>query len=93
MKPKGLSSSSSGPRPNDNVRKINAVISLRPGREIDNQVENFKEPSKFPHNFFQNFAPSPSPKTGSSNNSGDTTNGVPIDSQMDLPSNSSHNKK
>ena len=92
MNPKGLPSSSRLPS-NDNVRKINAVISLRSGREIDNQVRNSKEPCKFSHDFFENSFLSRSPKTGSSKNSGDTTDGVPINFQKDLPSNSSLDQK
>jgi len=80
-------------QPNDNVRKINVVISLKSGRDVDNQVGNSKEPYKFPHDFFQNSSLSPSPKIGSSNNSGDTTDGVPINFQKDLPSNSSYDQK
>ena len=74
------------------MRKINTVIFLRSGQEIDNQVENSKEPCKFPHDLFKNSSTSPSSKIASSNNSGDTTDGVPIDSEKDLPSNSSHNQ-
>ena len=60
VNPKGLPSSSGLP-PNNNVRKINAVISLKLGGEIDNQTRNSKEPYK-PHDFFQNSSTSPSPK-------------------------------
>ena len=43
VNPKGLvCSPSSGPSSSENVRKINAIISLRPGRKIDNQVGNSK---------------------------------------------------
>ena len=71
------------------MRKINAVISLRLGQEIDNQVGNFKEPYKFPHDFFQNSSPSFPPVTGSE----DTTDGVPGDSSKDSPLNSSSDQE
>ena len=51
MNPKGYASSSYG-EPNKPVRKVNAVISLRSGREVDNQVRNPTEPCRFPHQFF-----------------------------------------
>ena len=47
------------------VRKVNAIISIRSSREIDNQVENSKKSYKYPDNFFQN-SPSSSLKTSSS---------------------------
>ena len=59
----------------------------RQGREIDNQVGNSKEPCKFPHSFFQNSSPS-SPVF----DSGDT-DGVPVDSSKDSPSNSSSDQE
>ena len=36
VNPKGLVSPPSGPSSSENVRKINAIISLRSGRKIDN---------------------------------------------------------
>jgi len=60
---------------------------------VDNQVRNSEEPCTFPHGFFQNSPPSPSLKAASSNNLGGSADGIPTDSQKDLPSNSSHNKK
>jgi len=85
VNPKGLVSSPSfGSSSSENVRKINAIISLRSGRKIDNQVGNSKEPCKFPHNFFQNSSPS-----SSIIDSGDTTDGVLVDSSKDSISNSS----
>jgi len=71
------------------VRKINAIISLRTGREINNQVGNVKEPCKFTHNFFQNSSPSSPLVTGL----GDSTNGVPGDSSKDSPLNSSFDQE
>ena len=51
---KGLISyPSSGPTSSENVRKKNAIISLRSSQKIDDQVRNSKEPYKFPHSFFQ----------------------------------------
>ena len=53
MNPKGLTaSSSSGANPSENVRKVNVVISLILGQEIDNQVENFKETRRYSPTFF-----------------------------------------
>ena len=69
------------------MRKINVVISVRLGREIDNQMKNSKESCKLPHSFFQNSSASPL-ETDSSSHSGDTTNGVPSDSQKYPLSNS-----
>ena len=58
VNPKGLVSSPSFvPSSSENVRKKNAIISLRSGQKID-KVENFKDPCKFRHNFFQNSSPS-----------------------------------
>jgi len=48
VNPKGHASSSSG-NPNELVRKVNAVISLRSSREVDNQVRNPNEPCRYPH--------------------------------------------
>ena len=62
---------------NESVRKVNAVISLRSGREIDNQVRNPDEPCRYPHQFFQNSSPSSAQETGSSNGPGDTPDSVP----------------
>ena len=59
------------------MRKVNAVISLRSGREVDNQVRNPNEPCKHPNQFFQNSSSSSPPEIGSSSQTGDTTNGVP----------------
>ena len=53
VNPKGHASSSSA-NPNEPVRKVNAVISLHSGREVDNQVRNPNEPCRYPHQFFQN---------------------------------------
>jgi len=52
VNPKGHASSSSGGNPSEPVRKVNAVISLCSGREIDNQVRNPNEPCRYPHQFF-----------------------------------------
>jgi len=49
VNPKGHTSSSSGGNPSEAVRKVNAVISLRSDREIDNQVRNPNEPCMYPH--------------------------------------------
>jgi len=88
VNPKGLiSPPSSRSSSSENVRKINAIISLRSGRKI-NQVGNSKEPCKFPNNFFQNSSPS-SPII----DSGHTTDGVPIDSSKDSLSNSSSDQE
>ena len=93
MNPKGLATSYSTPSPYKNVRKVNVVISLRSGWDIDNQVENFKEPCKFPHIFFQNSSHCSPVRNGSSSKSGDTTNGVLNDSQNDPLSNSTHDQE
>jgi len=58
------------------VRKVIAVIYLRSGREVDNQVRNRNELCRYPHQFFMNSSLSPSLETGSSSQSGDTTDGV-----------------
>jgi len=74
--PKGHVPSSSS-NPNEPVRKVNAVICLRSGREVDNQVRNHTEPCRFPHQFFQNSSPSSTPETGPSSQSGDQSGGTP----------------
>jgi len=51
VNPKGHASSSFD-NPKESVRKVNAVISLCSGREVDNQVRNPTEPCRFPHQFF-----------------------------------------
>jgi len=51
VNPKGYTSSSWAANPNESMRKVNAVISLRSGREIDNQVRNPNEPYRYPHQF------------------------------------------
>jgi len=82
---KGHASSSTGANPSDSVRKVNAVISLRSDREIDNQVRNPNEPCRHPHQFFQNSSSfsfpssSCSPETGSSSKPEDATDGVLTD--------------
>jgi len=76
VNPKGHASSSSG-NPSEPVRKVNAVISLRSSREIDNQVTNPNEPGRYPHEFFQNSSSSSPPETSSSSQSGDATDDVP----------------
>jgi len=53
------------------------VISLRSGREVDNQVRNPNEPCRFPYQFFKNSSPSHTLETGPFSQSGDTPNGVP----------------
>ena len=83
MNPKDHTFSSSG-NPSEPVRKVNAVISLRYGGEIGNQVRNRNEPYRYPHQFFQTSSSSSPPGTGSSSQSGDATDGVPSDS--DSPS-------
>jgi len=86
VNPKGHASSSSG-NPSEPMRKVNAVISLRSGREIDNQVRNPNEPYRYPHQFFKNSSSSSSLplETGSSSESGDATDGVPNDSDSHHP--------
>ena len=80
MNLKGQASRSSG-NPNEPVRKVNAVISLRSGREIHNQVRSPNEPCRYPHQFFERSSSSSSPpETGSSSNSRDATDGVSGDS-------------
>ena len=76
MNPKDHASSSSG-NPNEPVRKVNAVISLCSGRELDTQMKNPNEPCRFPHQFFQNSSVASPQETGSSSQSGDTTDCVP----------------
>jgi len=74
---------------------VNIVISLRSGREIDNQVRNPNEPCRYPHKFFQNSSSSsfpPSPETSSSSKSEDATDGVLNDSSTP-PSLESPSKK
>jgi len=44
VNPKDHSSSSFGVNPSKSMSKVNAVISPRLGREIDNQVENPNQP-------------------------------------------------
>jgi len=62
VNPKGHDSSSFS-NPNEPMRKVNVVISLCSGREVDNQVRNHNEPCRFPHQFFQNSSPSSTPET------------------------------
>jgi len=87
VNPEGHASSSSG-KPRETVRKVKAVISLRFGREIDNQVKSSNEPCRYSYQFFQNSVSSSSspPKIGLSREPGDATNGVPNDSDTHLPS-------
>jgi len=96
VNPKGHTSSSSGANTNESMRKVNAVISLQFGREIDNQVRNFNEPCMYPHQFFQNSysssSPSSSPETGLSHKPGDATDSVLNDSNTP-PSLESFSKK
>ena len=86
MNPKGHASSSSRANPRESVRKVNAVISLRSGTEIDNQVRNPNEPCMYPHQFFHNSYSYSSPssssslETGSSSKPEDATDGVLNDS-------------
>jgi len=47
VNPKGHASPSTG-NPNEPMRKVNAVISLHSGREVDNQVRNHNEPCECP---------------------------------------------
>jgi len=49
VNPKGHASPSSG-NPNEPVRKVNAVISLHSGQEVDSQVRNPNEPCRYPPN-------------------------------------------
>jgi len=65
VNPKGHASPFSG-NPSEPVRKVNTVISLCSGREVDNQVRNPNEPCRYPHKFFQNSSSSSSPETSSS---------------------------
>ena len=76
MNTKGHASPSSG-NPNAPVRKVNVVIPLRSGQEVDNQVRNSNEPCRYPHQFLQNSSPSSPLEIGSSSKSGDATDGVP----------------
>ena len=96
VNPKGHTFSSSGANPSEFVRKLNAVISLRFGREIDNQVRNPNEPCMYPHQFFQNSSfsssPSSSPETSSSSKLENATDGVLNDSDTP-PSLESPSKK
>jgi len=79
---------------------VNAVISLRSGQEIDNQVRNPNEPCRYPHQFFQNSSSSSSSpsfsssslETGSSSKPEDATDGVLNDSDTS-PFLESHSKK
>jgi len=81
VNPKDLvASSSSGPFSSKNMKNINAIISFRLHREIDNQVKNSKEPCKFSQSLFQDSSPSSPLETGSFSSSGDTTNGGPSNS-------------
>jgi len=77
---KGHTSSSFGVSPSKPVGKVDVVISLRSGLEIDNKVGTSSEPYKYPHSFFQNFSPSSSSSSleiGSSSKSKDAIDGVP----------------
>jgi len=47
--PEVNASSSFGVNPNELVRKVNAVIFLQSGQEIDYQVKNPNEPYMYPH--------------------------------------------
>jgi len=83
VNPKGHASSSGNS--SESVRKVNVVISLHYGREIDNKVRNPNEPCRYPHQFFQNSASSSSsssPETGSSSEPKDATKGVPNNSNF-----------
>ena len=77
VNPRENTSSSSVVNPSESVTKVNAVISLRSGRETDNQMRNPNEPCRYPHQLFQNATPSSTPETGPSSQSGDTPDGVP----------------
>jgi len=92
VNPKGHASPSSG-NPNELVRKVNAGISLRFGREVDNQVRNSNKPYRYPHQFFQNSSPSSPPEIGSSSQSGDATDGVPNTSDNPSPAESPSKKE
>jgi len=91
VNPKGHTSSYSG-NPSESMRKVNAAISLRSGREIDNQVRSPNEPCRYPHQFFEKSSSFFSP-TGSSSESGDATDGVPNDSDTFHHSPESSSKK
>ena len=91
MNSKRHASSSSG-NPNEPVRKVNAVISLRFGREVDNQVRNPNKLCRYPHQFFQNSSSASTPETGPSSQSRDTTDGIPTASDS-LPSPKSPSKE
>jgi len=80
VNPKAHASSSLG-NPSESMRKVNAVISLYYGREIDNQVRSPNKPCRYPHQFFENSSSCSSspPGTGSSSKSGDATNSIPND--------------
>jgi len=94
VNPKCHTSSSSGNH-SESMRKVNAVISLLSGREIDNWVRNPNEPCRYPHQFFKESSSSSSspPETGSSSESGDVTDGVPNDSDTSHHSSESSSKK
>jgi len=92
--PKGHASSSFGVNPNEPVRNVNVVRSLRCIWEIDNQVGNSNKPCKYLHNFFQNSSSSfSSLETSSSSKLGDATDSIPSDSINPLPFDSSRDKK
>jgi len=76
MNHKGHASSSSG-NPNKPIRKVNTVLSLRSGREVDNKVRNPNESCRFSHQFFQNSLPSSTPETDPFTQSRHTPDGVP----------------
>ena len=92
MNSKGHASPSSG-NPSEPVRKVNVVISLWSGREIDNQVTNPNEPCRYPHQFFQNSSSSSPLETSSSSQSGNATDGVPNDSDSPSPPESPSTKE
>ena len=75
VNPKVHASSSSG-NLYEPVRKVNAIVSFRSDRGVDNQVRNPNEPCRYPHQFFQNSSPSSTPDTGPSSQSGHTPDGV-----------------
>ena len=94
MNLKGHTSSSFSVNPSKPVRKVNAVISLRSGRKINNQVGSSHETCKYPYSFFHNSSPiSSSRETGSSNKSTDIADGVSSEYSSPLPLDSLANQK
>ena len=94
MNPKGHASSSFGAKPSKIVRKFNEVISLRSGRDIDNQVKIPKNPANTLTICFRILLSPPFfSRTGSSSKFGDATADVPGESSNPVPSYSPSDKE